>query len=71
LPAEKRLPAHNNWSENAPRREVVGRKNWLFIGNDDAGEVNAIFVSLLALLAHESESRSGPRLASDVVALIR
>ena len=30
------------------RREVVGRKNWLFVGNDDAGEVNAAFVSLLA-----------------------
>jgi transposase len=27
---------------------VVGRKNWLFVGNDDAGEVNAAFVSLLA-----------------------
>jgi hypothetical protein len=26
----------------------VGRKNWLFVGNDDAGEVNATFVSLLA-----------------------
>jgi transposase len=30
------------------RREDVGRKNWLFVGNDDAGEVNAAFVSLLA-----------------------
>ena len=27
---------------------MVGRKNWLFLGNDDAGEVNAAFVSLLA-----------------------
>jgi transposase len=43
-----RLPAHNNWSEAALRREVVGRRNWLFIGNDDAGDVNAAFVSLLA-----------------------
>jgi transposase len=41
------LPAHNG-SENALRREAVGRKNWLFVGNDDAGEVNAAFVSLLA-----------------------
>jgi hypothetical protein len=24
------------------------RKNWLFLGTDDAGEVNAIFVTLLA-----------------------
>lgn len=30
------------------RREAVGRQNWLFVGNDDAGEVNATFVSLLA-----------------------
>ena len=45
---DARLPAHNNGSENALRREVVGRKNWLFVGNDDAGEVNAAFVSLLA-----------------------
>ena len=43
-----RLPAHNNWSEAALRREVVGRRNWLFLGNDDAGDVNAAFVSLLA-----------------------
>ena len=43
-----RLPAHNKGSQNALRREVVGRKNWLFVGNDDAGEVNAAFVSLLA-----------------------
>jgi transposase len=43
-----RLPVHNNASENALRREVVGRKNWLFVGNDDAAEVNAIFVTLLA-----------------------
>jgi hypothetical protein len=43
-----RLPIHNNLSELALRREAVGRKNWLFIGNDDAGAVNATFTSLLA-----------------------
>jgi transposase len=43
-----RLPVHNNASENALRREVLGRKNWLFVGNDDAAKVNATFVSLLA-----------------------
>lgn len=43
-----RLPIHNNRSELELRREAVGRKNWLFIGNDEAGEVNAVFVSLLA-----------------------
>jgi transposase len=43
-----RLPIHNNSSERALRREAVGRKNWLFVGNDDAAEINAAFVSLLA-----------------------
>jgi transposase len=43
-----RLPLHNNISELHLRRQAVGRKNWLFIGNDDAGEVNTNFVSLLA-----------------------
>jgi transposase len=43
-----RLPMHNNVSEQALRRQVVGRKNWLFVGNDDAAEVNTTFVSLLA-----------------------
>jgi transposase len=43
-----RLPIHNNWSERELRREALGRKNWLFLGNDDAGEVNATFVTLLA-----------------------
>ncbi len=43
-----RLPIHNNMSELALRREAVGRKNWLFVGSDDGGEVNALFTSLLA-----------------------
>jgi len=43
-----RLPIHNNISELQLRRQAVGRKNWLFIGNDDAGEVNTTFVSLIA-----------------------
>lgn len=43
-----RLPIHNNMSELALRREAVGRKNWLFVGSDDAGVVNATFTSLLA-----------------------
>lgn len=45
---DARLPICNNISERSLRREVTGRSNWLFVGNDDAGEVNAIFVSLLA-----------------------
>lgn len=43
-----RLPIHNNISENALRREALGRRNWLFVGNDDGGEVNATLVTLLA-----------------------
>lgn len=43
-----RLPLHNNMSELNLRSETVGRKNWLFVGSDEGGEVNARFVSLLA-----------------------
>jgi transposase len=43
-----RLPIHNNMSELALRREAVGRKNWLFVGSDDGGAVNALFTTLLA-----------------------
>ncbi len=43
-----RLPIHNNMSELALRREAVGRKNWILVGSDDGGAVNAIFTSLLA-----------------------
>jgi hypothetical protein len=42
------LPMHNNASEGALRREAVGRKNWLFLGNDLGGETNPRFVTLLA-----------------------
>ena len=35
-------------SELALRREAVGRKNWLFVGSDEGGAVNATFTSLLA-----------------------
>lgn len=43
-----RLPIHNNMSELALRREAIGRKNWLFVGSDDGGAVNALFTTLLA-----------------------
>lgn len=46
--SDGRLPIHNNHSENALRREAVGRKNWLFLGSDEGGTVNATFVTLLA-----------------------
>ncbi len=43
-----RLPIHNNISELNPRREAVGRKNWIFVGSDDGARANAAFTSLLA-----------------------
>jgi transposase len=43
-----RLPIHNNFSERELRREAVGRRNWLFLGSDEAGKVNTTFVTLLA-----------------------
>lgn len=43
-----RLPLHNNASELSLRRQVLGRRNWLFLGSDDGGEANTVFVSLLA-----------------------
>lgn len=43
-----RLPLHNNGSELQLRRQKVGAKNWLFVGSDEAAEVNTTFVSLLA-----------------------
>lgn len=43
-----RLPMHNNWSELQLRRQVVGRRNWIFTGSEDGAKVNTVFVSLLA-----------------------
>ncbi|RME28222.1 MAG: hypothetical protein D6806_03250 [Deltaproteobacteria bacterium] len=43
-----RLPLHNNFSEQQLRREALGRKNWLFVGSDDGGQINATFVTLIA-----------------------
>jgi len=48
---DPRLPLHNNASELALRRQVVGRKAWLFVGTDEAAGVNATFTSLLASCA--------------------
>jgi len=45
---DARLPLDNNLSERALRRQVLGRHNWLFLGSDEAAEVNTTFVSLLA-----------------------
>ncbi|MGC3996923.1 MAG: transposase [Anaeromyxobacter sp.] len=42
------LRLDNNPSELELRREVVGRKNWLFCGSDDGAHWNAVAVSLIA-----------------------
>ena len=38
----------NNVSELELRRQVVGRKNWLFCGSDDGAHWNATATSLIA-----------------------
>ncbi len=43
-----RIPIHNNDSERALRQQVIGRKNWLFLGSEDGGEWNCVFTSLIA-----------------------
>jgi len=43
-----RLPIHNNFSELKLRHEVVGRRNWIFLGSEDGGEWNCILTSLIA-----------------------
>jgi transposase len=45
---DARLPLSNNISELHLRREVRGRRNWLFVSSDDGARVNTVFVSLLA-----------------------
>lgn len=48
---DPRLPLHNNMSELQLRRQVLGRRNWLFLGTDEAAVANTTFVSLLASCA--------------------
>lgn len=38
----------NNRSERALRAQAVGRKNWLFVGNDNGGRTAAVLYSLVA-----------------------
>jgi len=42
------LPIDNNPAENAIRPIAVGRKNWLFIGSENAGKREAVIMSLLS-----------------------
>lgn len=48
---DARLRLDNNLSELALRREVVGRKNWLFCASEAGAEWNTTFVSLIASCA--------------------
>ena len=41
------VPIDNNAAENAVRPLVVGRKNWLFVGSQQAGERAAAIMSLI------------------------
>ena len=43
-----RLAIDGNASENALRRVVIGRKNWLFAGSDNGGRTAAILLNLIA-----------------------
>jgi transposase len=45
---DERLPPDNNASESALRRVALGRKNWLFVGHEDAGDNIAGLYSLVA-----------------------
>ena len=46
--SDGRLPIHNNISENALRRQALGRKNWLFLGSEAAGPRAAVLCTILA-----------------------
>ena len=37
----------NNVAERAVRPLAIGRKNWLFVGNEDGGEAAAVLLSLV------------------------
>ena len=41
------VPIDNNAAENAVRPLCVGRKNWLFVGSQQAGERAAVVMSLI------------------------
>ena len=41
------VPIDNNAAENAVRPLVIGRKNWLFVGSQQAGERAAAIMSVI------------------------
>jgi transposase len=46
--SDAQVPVDNNASERALRRVALGRKNYLFVGNDVAGENLAVLYTLVA-----------------------
>ncbi len=45
---DARIPIDNNAVENAIRPLALGRKNWLFVGSQQAGERAAVLMTLRA-----------------------
>ena len=45
--SDARIPIDNNAVENAIRPLALGRKNWLFVGSQQAGERSAVVMSLI------------------------
>src|SRR4029077_6316040 len=43
-----RLTIDNNVSERRVRDQAIGRKNWLFLGNDEAGPRAAVICTIIA-----------------------
>ncbi len=55
--SDARIPTDNNAVENAIRPLALGRKNWLFVGNQQAGERAAVLMTLIEsakLSGHEA-----------------
>ncbi len=51
-PNDGDLSIDNNISERALRSQVLGRKNWLFAGNDNGGQTAAVLFSMIASCKH-------------------
>ena len=65
LPRRRALALDNNISElNLRRWQVVGRRNWLFVGSDDGAVTNTRFVSLLA--QRDGSTTSSPSATSAI-----
>ena len=60
------LAIDNNAAERAMKRVAIGRKNWLFAGNDKAGGTAALLYSLIA--SAERHSADPQRYLTSVLA---